>query len=87
MPERKINLKEILDSYCDVFDDDIIGIGVIQTVNSRLEDVKKAIKEACRQTLELAAKNAKVKPVYIHQDYIEYNVNEKSILDTIKQIE
>lgn len=47
MSERKINLEEILNN-CVYIDDEIKPM------------VKNAMKEACRQTLELAAENAKI---------------------------
>lgn len=47
MNERKINLEEILNN-CVYIDDEIKPM------------VKNAMKEACRQILELAAENAKV---------------------------
>ena len=47
----------------------------------------KAMKEACRQTLELAAENAETKE-YISQLFASTRiiVNKQSILDTIKQV-
>lgn len=86
MSERKINLEEILNS-CVYIDDEIKPM------------VKNAMKEACRQILELAAENADL-------NYCEYEwevpegtintgdsqygyhyINKQSILNTIKQIE
>ena len=51
-------------------------------------DILDAMKEACKQTLELAAENAKpefsVDCVIIRGDIF---INKQSILDTIKQVE
>lgn len=41
-------------------------------------------KEACRQALELAAENAKVKPFYYDENIM--TVNKASILNTINQV-
>lgn len=74
MSERKINLEEILNN-CVHIDDEIKPM------------VKNAMREACRQVLELAAENAEVKILYIHQDCMDYGIDEQSILNTINQIE
>lgn len=47
----------------------------------------KAMKEACKQTLELAAENAKILHWDTHDtDLDEYEINKQSILETINQI-
>ena len=81
MSEKKINLEEILNKELN-----ILSISVEQIEKSAL----KAMKEACKQVLELAAENANL---------IEYNtnktaftahnmgVNKQSIIDTINQVE
>lgn len=80
MSERKVNLEEILNNTID------LSSYTLQFRNS----IKKAMKEACRQTLELAAENAKIctdtmcSPYY--EDWVKY-IDKQSILDTIKQVE
>lgn len=54
------------------------------------EEVLEAMKEACRQVLELATENARTKTSGTHDggfDVYETIVNRQSILDTIKQVE
>jgi hypothetical protein len=46
-----------------------------------------AMKEACKQTLELAAENAKCERNGFGHDHLTGNVDKQSILDTIKQVE
>lgn len=60
--------------------------------------VLSAMREACKQTLELAAENAKISIQYIGEDGLEitntlnsvfdknYLIDKQSILDTINQI-
>ena len=84
MSERKINLEEILNKELN-----ILSISVEQIEKSAL----KAMKEACKQVLELAAENAKAE---IHTEwegntgseyYTDYAVvNKQSILDTINLV-
>ena len=85
MSEKKINLEEILKKELN-----ILSISVEQIEKSAL----KAMKEACKQVLELAAENAKAE---IHTEwegntgseyYTDYAVvNKQSIIDTINQVE
>ena len=86
--EKKINLKGILDKF-----DKYNCISEAQ-----LSDIIPAMKEACRQVLELAAENATIEEVFgVSDTYIpeKYHycesevigVSVKSILNTIKQIE
>lgn len=73
METNKVILEEILREHSNVCIDDH-------------EDVILAMKEACRQTLELAAENADIEIRYIkHED--RYFVDKQSILDTINQVE
>ena len=65
MSKRKINLEEILENHIDLND-----LPVVHSIVS-------AMKEACKQLLELAAENA----------YITTKDEIDGILDTIKQIE
>ena len=57
MSERKINLEEILNN-CVYIDDEIKPM------------VKNAMKEACRQILELAAENARLTEKCLYQKMI-----------------
>ena len=84
MSERKINLEEIFNIYMfEEFDAD------------KHESYISAMKEACRQTLELAAENADVKAIsemISIPNGADFNiqkmvVNKQSILNTIKQVE
>lgn len=94
MSERKINLEEIL----------LKNIKKIYTELKPVEDfcnrdriiAINAMKEACKQTLELAAENAETRHNYYYkwdeEDRIPYGVDvitisKQSILNTIKQIE
>jgi len=67
---KTINLEKILDLF--------IGNETC-TVQELYEGSIKAMKEACKQTLELAAENAKCLDV-------NRNINKQSILDTINQV-
>lgn len=85
MAERKINLEEIAIS---IFPKDLESGFQYNSFNNTLQIfIKKAMKEACRQTLELAAENAETKILHINQDYINYGIDSQSILNTINQIE
>jgi len=76
---NKINLQEILNQYCNL---EINEYTEEELILSNSNAVIIAMKEACRQTLELAAKNAKA---YEYGAVI--GVDNQSILDTINQIE
>ena len=65
MSERKINLEEILENHIDLND-----LPVVHPIVS-------AMKEACKQLLELVAENA----------YITTKDEIDGILNTIKQVE
>lgn len=90
---KTINLEEILKNQCKItYERD--GVTRYFTAFER-SIIIKAMKEACKQTLELAAENASVevesKMVNIPNG-AKYNtqrmiVNKKSILDIINQIE
>ena len=82
MSERKINLEEILKRFSHV------DHGAVEDFWFT-ENVIKAMKEACRQTLELAAENARGKILPMTKTgVLNYSeVDKQSILDTIKQIE
>ena len=76
MSERKINLEEIFRNICQ---------GTL-TESSCIN----AMKEACRQTLELASENAETEKEILPECGVLKSVgvvNKQSILDTINQIE
>ena len=79
MEERKINLEEILNSHLKFS-------SALPIVGINKHFVILAMKEACRQTLELAAENAGAW-CYAEGNEPEYGVDKQSILNTIKQIE
>jgi len=79
---EKINLDKILKEY--------IQKDLQNGRHGTTKTLKEAMKEACRQTLELAAKNAKAY-VATNGEWTSSNVaatvNKQSILDIINQIE
>ena len=80
---KEINLEELIKQYCYVTQDGQ------ENVHSSIISVKEAMKEACRQTLELAAKNAECEDgaiIDLGFEIIAASVNKQSILDTIKQV-
>lgn len=79
MSERKINLEEILKSFL------IVEAMKLNNPDYTFNMVLSAMKEACRQTLELAAENAKAFDT-IHS-WNTPSIDAQSILNTIKQIE
>jgi len=86
MSERKINIEEIYRTIVsNRFNGDKKRIdGYINTIN---EIDRSVVKEACRQTLELAAENAECEKITEGVfAYIDI-VNRDSILKTINQIE
>lgn len=81
MAEKKVNLEEILEKYRQMF---------IENSVKHPDYIMDAMKEACRQTLELAAENATTSDVgfYDGEKWNSYDiVNKQSILDTINLIE
>ena len=82
MSSDKINLEEILKKELILI---VFGGSPELTFNATI----KAMKEACRQTLELAAENARGKILPMTKTgVLNYSeVDKQSILDTIKQIE
>lgn len=85
---KEVKLESILDQF----------IGIKTTTDRKKELVLGAMREACKQTLELAAENAKITIQYIGDDGIDvtnvlkgifdknYLIDRQSILDTINQI-
>lgn len=85
MSERKVNLEEILHQYCNL---EVSEYTVEEMILSNSNAVIIAMKEACRQTLELAAENAKpIVRLDIEWSKQDILINKQSILDTINQIE
>ena len=81
---KEINLTEILKKSIDNPNN-----RDLQTLIERYaspHDILEAMKEACIQTLELAAENAMCNHDFDGAHGCEYNVNKQSILDTINQI-
>ena len=76
MSSDKINLEEILKRFSHV------DHGAVEDFWFT-ENVIKAMKEACRQTLELAAENA----TYDWNDHEDIIIDKQSILDTINEVE
>jgi len=85
---EKINLTKILKDNIDNPNN-----RDLQTLIERYatpHDILDAMKEACRQTLELATKNAECEDgaiIDLGFEIIAASVNKQSILDTINQIE
>ena len=94
MSKKKINLEEILLEEMDKFrlsfpDENLYSTEQIKE-SLELPYFKAAMKEACRQTLELAAENAKSVDIGCLTDegWVPYDIiDRQSILDTINQIE
>ena len=90
--QKQINLEEILKSYLTV------EAMRVNNPDYTFNMVLSAMKDACKQTLELAAFNSKIEIktigeelviTDIHQEdnYTRIQVNLESILNTIKQVE
>lgn len=85
MSERKINLEEILQKH--------IKSSIESERHKSTDSVINAMREACRQILELAAENAEVdehevaESIHGGPGYTYYEVDKQSILNTINQIE
>ena len=75
---QKINLEEILNKELN-----ILSIRVEQIEKSAL----KAMKEACKQVLELAAEKIKSDALEEYGSEVPDCWSEQSILDTINQVE
>lgn len=92
MSERKVNLEEILFTEVDKMREDFPDINLYS--NEEMKNSPEwryymnAMKEACRQVLELAAENADTKylPLLNSNESIEV-VDKQSILNTINQVE
>jgi len=80
MEQKEINLKKIVEEQ-ETFDPNYSTISI--------NDAITAMREACKQTLELAAENAEcVEGAIVNMGFenIAASVNKQSILDTINQI-
>ena len=80
MSERRINLEEIMQEHVDPH---------CFLKSQCYERVIDAMKEACRQALELAAENAE-QDFYHDDEYpdrFQAVINKQSILDAINQVE
>lgn len=90
MDKRKINLEEILFTEADKLRKDFPFLDLYSNKEMKESPEWKyfmsAMKEACRQILELAAENAEIDYVPDYQGGEIAYINENSILDTIKQI-
>lgn len=94
MSKGKINLEEILLEEMDKFrlsfpDENLYSTEQIKE-SLELPYFKAAMKEACRQVLELAAENAETEKEMLPECGVLKSVgvvNKQSILDTINQIE
>ncbi len=75
--QKQINLEEILKSYLTV------EAMRVNNPDYTFNMVLSAMKDACKQTLELAAENATED---LSKHNMSYHFNIDSILDTIKQI-
>lgn len=84
--EKKINLEDVL--FNSKFND--LTLEDKQSIKNGIicfsfEEILSAMKEACRQTLELAAENARCDAPYGVD--VSHMISKQSILDTINQIE
>lgn len=77
--EKKIDLDEIIQSELNLY-----MINWINKCEYRRRLIKGAMEEVIRQALELAAENAEV--IELNSSGYGYEINKKSILDTIKQV-
>ena len=81
MSEKKINLEKILLSKAK---------RINEVFPEFMDDILLAMKEACRQTLELAAENAETEKEILPECGVLKSVgvvDKQSILDTINQVE
>lgn len=86
MSERKINLEEIANKFGF-----LMGISIHSNSAVSHRKLKDAMKEACRQVLELAAENAETINKEINRSpepsILVQVIDKQSILNTINQIE
>jgi hypothetical protein len=92
MSKRKINLEETLEKHVKVVEYDKSGLGHFKDLVNGTEvfDIITAMKEAIRQSLELAAENAETEREITSESGVLRQigiVDKQSILNTINQIE
>ena len=91
MSERKINLKEILFTEVDKMREDFPDINLYSNEEMKNSPEWKyymnAMKEACKQVLELASENAKVIKNEHTLQILSNLIDKQSILNTINQVE
>lgn len=83
--ERKINLTEIFDKYADI-EASAPDYDEYATGGVGCDTALAAMREACRQTLELAAENVRLYDGFSTED-VSHWIDKESILNTINQIE
>lgn len=94
MSERRVNLEKILFTETDKLRKDLPDIDLFSNEEMKESTEFKyfinAMKEACRQTLELAAENAETEKEMLPECGVLKSVgivNKQSILNTINQVE
>lgn len=82
---KTVDLEEILEK------NDVTMYSRFHDYETHYDNVLNAMKEACKQTLELAAENADIHipegayyDIYVNPDMIE--IDNQSILDTLNQV-
>jgi hypothetical protein len=78
---KEINLEEILEKHLAGSDEHFL--------NYSKKEILEAMKDACDQTIDLCAENAKIKEIDLsneNDDHYEFVVNDESILKTKDQI-
>ena len=91
----KINLEDIIFRHVDSLKDGSPIRNLLSSnevfQNDLFDFFIKLMKDACQETLKLAAENAKVKENFTVDDKSfvlnEYVINKQSILDTINEVE
>ncbi len=88
--EKEVNLEEILSVIFKPDSRDCTTIAqdlqLAITLNPDLNRIKWAMREACRQVLELASENARIK-YYYHGSGVDYaEIQNDSITNTINQV-
>lgn len=99
---KKVDLQKILEKITSYTIDEDADLDAKENFYYKYEDVKKAMKEACRQVLELAAENAELRLFdftinkfigsnagkhYSINDGHYLEVDKQSILNVIDQVE
>ena len=89
MSGRKINLEEILDSQRMAIPKLYLqgSVNMGKPIGDDYQKIINAMKEACRQTLELASENFEIEYLGGNSDINDFRINKQSILDTINQVE